>query len=488
MRIMDTEKKPEKALSRRQFAKNMAMAGIGAIGGALTGPLSAMADQEDKIQTARKKYTSTVKGKPYQLDEKTYKRFSQTNLAFNVVSRQMNAPWIPTMMQNMFNNVMQGKSSGTVSAGSIDNARAEAAMTMALMQSNMYLGHHGEGHENMGVLSWTDLNKEVPEIPSFFPPHPGPTNQKAQDLTTKIKLMARLSGADLVGICRLDPNWIYSETQRNVHTHEEPITKPLVFENAAKPHETSDKLVIPKDTKYAIVMAYSMNRRMYQTSPSLMSQGASSIGYTRMGLSSMQMAEFIRVMGYNAIPCKNSTGLSVPMAVDAGLGEVGRNSILITPEYGPLIRLSKVLTNMPLIPDDPIEFGVQEFCGSCKKCARECPSKSITSGDKTWSGKSMCNNPGVFKWHNDLEKCLKFWVDNGTECGNCIAVCPFTKGAMWTHDATRWAIDKAKFLDPIWLNMDDAFGFGRRRENSKIWSSNITTYGIDPDQLQKWTS
>lgn len=486
---MENESHKPEEISRRQFAKNMALAGMGALSGALSSPLSAMADQEEKIQKARRQYTSTIDGKPYLLDEKAYKRFSQTNIAFNVVSREMGAPWIPTMMGNMINNAMQGKSSGTVDAGGKENARAEVAMTFSLMQSNLFLGHHGEGHENMGVLDWngTGMAKRVPEVPPIFPPHPGPTNTDAQDLTTKIKLMARLSGADLVGICRLDPNWIYSETQRNVHTHEKPITKPLVFEKTAQPHETKDKLVIPDDTQYAIVMAYSMNRRMYQTSPSLMSQGASSIGYTRMGLSSMQMAEFIRVMGYNAIPCKNSTGLSVPMAIDAGLGEVGRHSVLITPEYGPLIRLSKVLTNMPLVPDKPIEFGVEEFCNSCKKCARECPSKSITNGEKTWSGPSVCNNPGVFKWHNDLEKCLRFWVDNGTECGNCLAVCPFTKGAMWTHDATRWAIDKAKFLDPIWLSMDDAFGYGAHRENRKIWTSNIATYGFDPDQLKKWT-
>ena len=66
--------------------------------------------------------------------------------------------------------------------------------------------------------------------------------------------------------------------------------------------------------------------------------------------------------------------------------------------------------------------------------------------------------------------------------------CPFTKGAMWTHDATRVAIDDARFLDPVWLGLDDAFGYGEHRENAKIWESNITTYGIDPDQLHFFTT
>ena len=483
---MEKEKKEALGLSRRQFAKGLALTGAGLLSSPFSGPMDAFATQEDKIQAARKKYVNTLSGSPHIIDEARYKRFSSENLAFNVVSRAMGKPWIPAMMENMLKNAMQGKSSGTVSAGSKENARAEVAMTFSLMQSNLFLGHHGEGHENVGVLNWDNYSDLVHEVPTVFPPHPGPTSTDAKDFTTKIKLMARLSGADLVGICKLDQKWIYSETQKNPHHHGKPITKPLVFESAAKPYETKDKLVIPDDTQYAIVMAYSMNRRMYSTSPSLIAQGASSIGYTRMGLSGMQMAQFIRTMGYNAIPCKNSTGLSVPMAVDAGLGEVGRNSILITPEYGPLIRLNKILTNMPLIPDKPIEFGVQDFCKECKKCARECPSKSITEGDKTWEGSSVCNNPATYKYHNDLEKCLRFWIDNGTECGNCIAVCPFTKGAMWTHDATRWAIDNTKFLDPIWLTLDDAFGFGEHRDNKDIWTSNITTYGIDPEQLKKW--
>lgn len=55
---------------------------------------------------------------------------------------------------------------------------------------------------------------------------------------------------------------------------------------------------------------------------------------------------------------------------------------------------------------------------------------------------------------------------------------------MWTHDATRWAIDNAKTLNPIWLTMDDAFGYGTHRQNRNIWTSDIGTYGLDPDHLK----
>ena len=70
------------------------------------------------------------------------------------------------------------------------------------------------------------------------------------------------------------------------------------------------------------------------------------------------LAEFIRILGYKAIPMGNDTSLSIPLAIDAGLGELGRHGLLITPEYGPCVRLCKVFTDLPLEPDKPIQFGV----------------------------------------------------------------------------------------------------------------------------------
>ena len=67
--------------------------------------------------------------------------------------------------------------------------------------------------------------------------------------------------------------------------------------------------------------------------------------------------------------------------MQAGMGELGRNGLLITPEFGPRVRISKILTDLPLIPDSPIEFGVTEFCDVCMKCADLCPSRSISLGE-----------------------------------------------------------------------------------------------------------
>jgi epoxyqueuosine reductase len=57
----------------------------------------------------------------------------------------------------------------------------------------------------------------------------------------------------------------------------------------------------------------------------------------------------------------------------AGLGWVGRNNLLVNPEFGARFRLVTVLTDMPLEPDRPKEFG----CGECRECIEPCPAHAI---------------------------------------------------------------------------------------------------------------
>lgn len=232
-------------------------------------------------------------------------------------------------------------------------------------------------------------------------------------------------------------------------------------------------------------MAISMPRLMVQSSPSNTTTAASLFGYSRMALAVSSLAEYIRTMGYVAIPAMNGTGLTVPMAVDAGLGECGRHGLLITPEFGSNVRLCKVLTNMPLVPDKPLNFGMEKFCKTCMKCARQCPPGCITKDGKSWGGQYEVNNPGVKKWYNDYKKCLNYWIRNGSACMNCIAVCPFTKGKMWIHGLTGWFIKNIPLLNRFWLILDDLFGYGEERDSRNIWEKPVGTYGLDPDKYKK---
>jgi len=203
------------------------------------------------------------------------------------------------------------------------------------------------------------------------------------------------------------------------------------------------------------------------------------MGYARIGIIDIALAEAIRTLGYNAIPTMNSTGLSVPLAIDAGLGQLGRNGLLITPDYGAAVRIGKVLTDMPLVPDGPIDFGVTKFCESCTKCAQSCPAKCIPFGERTYTAPVDTGNSGAFKWFVDGRMCLKLWVESGASCVNCQGVCTYTKGSFWGHGVIRGITSSAPPLDPFWAYMDDLFGYGQMRNPEVVWDMKMYPFGMD---------
>jgi reductive dehalogenase len=243
---------------------------------------------------------------------------------------------------------------------------------------------------------------------------------------------------------------------------------------SAKPRYLEDgSLAIPETMKYVIVMAFEMDNDCFEAAPTTLSNAATFDGYSKMAITGGSLAAFIRAFGYNAIPCGNNTGISVPQAIEAGLGEGARNGILITPKYGPRVRLSKVITDLPMATDQPIRFGVTEFCEVCKKCAELCPTQAISYEGKTMEPTTISTNPGVLKWSVNAEECYVGWTANGSGCGQCIRVCPFNKPEGWLHDATRILIGaKSGSLDSIMVKLDDASGYGKQEPTFKFWGSN----------------
>lgn len=232
------------------------------------------------------------------------------------------------------------------------------------------------------------------------------TFKNEKEAASVVKDAARFLGASLVGIAEFNPRWVYSSW----YDFSSGKSVPAGF---------------PFKVRRVISLALESDYSACLTSPSLISCAATGRSYSGMAEIAVKLATFIRQLGYEAIPCGNDTALSIPIAVQAGLGEVGRNGILITPQYGPRVRLLEIFTDMPLQIDKPITFGVSQFCIKCRKCAQFCPANAIPTDPKpTREGPSISNCPGVFKWYTDPEKCYKFWAANGGECNNCIACCP----------------------------------------------------------------
>jgi len=286
-----------------------------------------------------------------------------------------------------------------------------------------------------------------------------------EDASTKVKKAARFLGASLVGITRYDSLWTYSRLIKE-NLEEEP-------DHDGRPNFKIFAPEFPFEPKSVVVMAVEMDYKTMALSPSSLGGASTGLGYSHMCAVGYSVASFIRELGYKAFANGNDVSLSVPYAIAAGLGELGRHGMLITKEFGPRVRLVKVFTELDLKPDKPKTFGAWDFCKNCKRCAEACPPQAVSFGEPTLEGKTISNNPGVLKWYIDPEKCIQFWRENGTDCANCITACTFNKPYMWNHRllAAMAALPGAP-LHILMAKMDKFFGYGNvddRQANTAFW-------------------
>ena len=194
--------------------------------------------------------------------------------------------------------------------------------------------------------------------------------------------------------------------------------------------------------------------------------------------------EFLRGLGYQGLgeSSTNALGIAPALGVMAGLGELSRLNRLITPEFGPMVRVFKMLTDLPVAVDKPIDAGIMEFCKRCKKCAEACPSESLSYEDEpTWEIQGGWNNPGHKAYFENAVTCRAYWREQaGTNCGICFAVCPFSKkDKAWVHEWVKASASTVPALDGFFRSMDDAFGYGIQASAEEWWGLDLPEFGID---------
>jgi len=284
-----------------------------------------------------------------------------------------------------------------------------------------------------------------------------------QTVTRDIKNVARYVGADLVGICKLDRRWVYSHTYDGEGPSGGPGDAPPVIGE----HKRQE---IPETCQYAVVMGFGEDYHMMKHFPSWIAHSATSMGYSMMAITNMYLSAFIRSLGFQAIDCStNDVALTIPMAMQAGLGELGRNGLLISREFGPRLRISKVITDLPLVADTPLEFGVTEMCEACKRCADTCPSEAIMHEKRTREPLNASNAGGALKWPVNAENCRAYWGRMNRPCTNCISSCPYNKPYTLFHRTVRWFTDSVRWADPLYVMMDKLLGYGKPKNPEKFW-------------------
>ena len=414
--------------SRRRFLKYAFASSVG-IGAAVTGADKLLPGM-NTVAEAAPKLGREHDDIPMEIS-KDYQRMNQKNTIF------CRFGWDPKIIP--LGREFGGKFHGIMPpAGEPGWTEVESALSLAAWSVDHDAATNSEfGIPNQGLYAWEG---RVNDRKTVF--------NTTGEATDKVKRAARFLGADLVGICDYDERWVYSD-----------------FFNPFTGKATPGKF--PFKPKSVIVLALEMDYDSFRAAPSLIASAAAGNIYSNMAVTAHKVATFVRQLGYRAIPCGNDSALSVPLAVSAGLGELGRNGVLITEKYGPRVRLCKVFTEIELAPDKPISFGVHQFCEVCLKCADQCPGKAISHEKKaSFKTTNISNNPGVKKWCLDSEKCFAFWAQNGGDCGNCIASCPYNKIDDWHHSLTKAAtLTPAK---PVLRYLDELFGYGKTYNGKAI--------------------
>ena len=310
-----------------------------------------------------------------------------------------------------------------------------------------------------GLLSWTRIAVNTPAELGVARHVASP-----EEMAKTVKAAARLYGAGLVGIAPMNESYVNLKQGK----------KDIVFEDAEVPAVTDKKFVIPRRMRWVVSIAIPMDLDLLSRATTSLGDAATGLGYSHSAFTVASLAEFIRGLGYQAIPSVNDTALSVPFAVEAGIGELSRLNKLVTPEFGPAVRLCKVFTDLPMACDKPVDFGLVEFCKKCKKCAEACPSGALSFDDEpSFKTRGPWNNPGHKAWFEDSYLCFQHWqqVDNG--CGICLASCPYTKAAQaWIHDVVKATASVAPAADGLFRIMDNALGYGRQHDPEQWWTRN----------------
>lgn len=261
------------------------------------------------------------------------------------------------------------------------------------------------------------------------PPTAERTEMDPARMAAVLKGLARYWGAHSVGITELEPYHVYTHIGRGSGVYGAPIVL---------------------DHALALAFTVEMERAMVDTAPAAPTLLESAKQYASAAQIAVQLAGFVRSQGYEArAHIDGDYRVIAPLvARDAGLGELGRMGLLMTPALGPRVRLGVVTTDLPMATDRRSDDrSVLDSCQVCKKCAECCPVRAIPYGDRE-------EIDGALRWRIKDEICFRYWNVIGTDCARCMAVCPYSYPSSPFHNLTRWVVrhSGAARRGVIWLD------------------------------------
>lgn len=277
-------------------------------------------------------------------------------------------------------------------------------------------------------------------------PQKAPISQEPAILTWHIKAAGYFLKADIMGTCRVPESAYYS-------------------------YDKQGNLIEPRyENAIIIVMRKNLQAMHASSGRDWMGDPISFQAYQHLGMVAETLANYIRRLGWEAIPQYGPSFVDhyivqlPPLLLAAGIGEVSRTGIILNPFLGLGYKAAAVLTNMPTVPDKPIDFGLQSFCMNCKICAENCPSRAISTGDKV-----MYN--GYETWKLDTQRCASFNFTNkkGTMCNRCVKSCPWSHPTTWPNNLVRTLAMRSAIAQRIAIRAAYLLKPGEDHPKKKWW-------------------
>ena len=226
------------------------------------------------------------------------------------------------------------------------------------------------------------LAQEVPPVSGE------PLQQSAEAWTDQLKGYTDTLDMELFGVAAFKPEWLFEGSEVSA--------------------------------RWIIMIGVAHDYERLRDAPAL-SAGAEVVRqYGRGSKAAKDIATWIRQRGWDATPHGGPMAgpvLLIPPAIECGFGELGKHGSIINREYGSSFRLASVLTDIPLLPTQEENYGVDDFCSRCQVCSNACPPDAILPEKVMVRGEE--------KWYVDFDKCIPFFNENAG-CAICIAVCPWS--------------------------------------------------------------
>jgi len=233
-------------------------------------------------------------------------------------------------------------------------------------------------------------------------------------MSRHIKRVAKYLGLDVVGIGRSHPSFLYAGKSLDGISGED-----------GEPLDTPERLA--RQLPYVIAGTVAWDYKMTKAHRHRIGDAAYDFTGQQTNLILSAIEGHIRELGYHTL---RGAMNGQAAALAAGVGELGRNGMIITEKFGARVHASDaIMTDLPLEPDQPLDIGVDAFCKVCRKCATTCPTNSITFDDKVVEN-------GVEKYKINWLTCYKlrpYVAEHWVNCLTCVAICPFTKPNTWWH-------------------------------------------------------